>query len=179
MTVIVGLKQGGKVWMGGDSAAINEANLQVIVLQTPKVFRAGPFLIGFADSLRTGQLLAHALPEIEEPKRDADVYAWMVTTFVEAVKTTLASGGTRRPVKNSGMWLLVAYRSRLFEIDDDFTVYENAEDYAAIGCGDEIALGALYATKNVKDPRARVRTALKAAQCFSAGVREPFKICCL
>lgn len=51
--------------------------------------------------------------------------------------------------------------------------------YDAVGCGQDIALGSLYATKKLddfSDPEAAVETALEAAEGYSAGVRRPFKI---
>jgi hypothetical protein len=44
-----------------------------------------------------------------------------------------------------------------------------------VGVGDEIALGALFATAQSRmAPQRRVETALRAAERFSAGVRGPF-----
>lgn len=49
--------------------------------------------------------------------------------------------------------------------------------YAAVGCGEEIARGALFATRAAKlRPEKRAVVALEAAERFSAGVRGPFKV---
>jgi hypothetical protein len=40
-------------------------------------------------------------------------------------------------------------------------------------CGEDIALGAMYACPSLS-PEERIRTALEAAEQFSAGVRRPF-----
>ena len=54
-------------------------------------------------------------------------------------------------------------------------VAEAADGYAAVGCGDRLALGALFATAGTGlKPRRRVLRALAAAERFSAGVRGPF-----
>lgn len=45
----------------------------------------------------------------------------------------------------------------------------------AVGCGDQIARGALYGTQ-MQPPKERIRIALEAAERFSAGVRGPFII---
>jgi hypothetical protein len=50
-----------------------------------------------------------------------------------------------------------------------------ADGFAAVGCGDQIAHGALFASSTLKGAD-RVRLALTAAERFSAGVRGPFHI---
>jgi hypothetical protein len=55
MTCIVGLRQGGKVFIGGDSAGIS--GWDVTVRADPKVFLSGPYAMGFTSSFRLGQLL--------------------------------------------------------------------------------------------------------------------------
>ncbi|GAA4716378.1 hypothetical protein [Phytohabitans rumicis] len=45
----------------------------------------------------------------------------------------------------------------------------------AVGCGSDLALGALFATARTRmSPHRRVMVALQAAERFSAGVRGPF-----
>jgi hypothetical protein len=64
---------------------------------------------------------------------------------------------------------------QLFAVYDDYQVGRAADGFAAVGCGDEIALGALYATAGTGlKPRKRVLVALNAAERFNAGVRGPF-----
>ncbi|MER9710189.1 hypothetical protein NKJ13_07955 [Mesorhizobium sp. M0174] len=174
MTCIVGLVEGGKVYLGGDSAGV--AGYQMSVRADRKVFRNGDFIMGFTTSFRMGQLLAHAFTP---PKRhaDIDVYKFMVTDFVNGVRDCLKAGGyaVKHDEVESGGSFLVGYEGRLFGIYDDYQVGEHVDGFAACGCGDEIALGALYANRAGK-PRDRLRIALEAAERFSAGVRAPFHI---
>jgi ATP-dependent protease HslVU (ClpYQ) peptidase subunit len=44
----------------------------------------------------------------------------------------------------------------------------------AEGSGGQIALGALYATKNQKNPKLRIKAALEAAAEFNMSVAAPF-----
>jgi hypothetical protein len=44
----------------------------------------------------------------------------------------------------------------------------------AEGSGGQIALGALYATKNQKNPRLRLKAALEAASEFNMAVSAPY-----
>lgn len=176
MTCIVGLVDKGEVWIGGDSAGV--AGYDLTVRADRKVFRNGDFVMGFTSSFRMGQLLACAFTP---PKRhlDQDVYKFMVTDFVDAVRECFKSGGfaEREKEAESGGTFLVGYAGRLFEIAGDYQVGENVEPYAACGCGGQVAMGALHATEgSALAPGQRVAAALRAAEAFSAGVRGPFHV---
>ena len=68
-------------------------------------------------------------------------------------------------------------RGRIFEIESDYQVGERAEPFNAVGCGQDLALGALYAAEHLASrPRARIELSLAAAANFSAGVYPPFRI---
>lgn len=58
MTCIVGLVDGDRVILGGDSAGIAGWHLQLRADE--KVFRNGPYAIGFTTSFRMGQILRYA-----------------------------------------------------------------------------------------------------------------------
>jgi len=172
MTCIVGLVHGAKVYIGGDSAGVGGYSLTVRADR--KVFRNGDFVMGFTTSFRMGQLLRHALVP---PKRypDADIDKFMVTDFVNAVRDCLKSGGyaERHNEAEHGGVFLVGYAGRLFRIDRDYQVGEAADGFDAVGCGHELAQGAMYANRT-GEPLERLRVALEAAERFSAGVRGPF-----
>lgn len=172
MTCIVGVAHGGRVVIGGDSAGV--AGLDLVVRADRKVFRNGPFIMGFTSSFRMGQLLAYKL---DPPKRfpDADVMKFMVTDFIGAVRQCLKDGGFARRDNDveSGGHFLVGYEGRLFHIGGDYQVGENVCGYDATGCGESFAIGSLAETEAL-DPLERVSHALAVAEKFSAGVRSPF-----
>lgn len=172
MTAIVGLVHDGAVHIGGDSAGTSGWSLTVRA--DAKVFTSGPYVMGFTGSFRMGQLLRYALTA---PEPDGDLDKFMVTTFIDSVRDTLRTGGwlKKENEREDSDPFLVGVQGRLFRVDDDFQVGETADGYAALGCGHELALGALYATeKSRMAPERRVRLALAAAERFSAGVRGPF-----
>ncbi len=176
MTCIVGVVDtDGTVVIGGDSAGV--AGLDLTVRADQKVFRNGPYIMGFTESFRMGQLLRYAFVPPEECLPGRDLHRFMVTTFIDAVRQCLKDGGyaTKDREQESGGTFLVGCNGRLFTIHSDYQVAESKCDYMAVGCGDQAALGAMYATQGqpVKD---RVLTALQAAEQFSAGVRGPFTI---
>lgn len=174
MTAIVGLVDQGTVYVGGDSAGV--AGYSLTVRADSKVFTNGPYVMGFTSSFRMGQLLRYSL---KAPHPKGDLEKFMARTFVDAVRETLKAGGWLKQDANrdEGGTFLVGVSGRLFTIHDDFQVGEAVDGYAAVGCGHELALGALHATAHMGlRPKKRVRLALAAAERYSAGVRGPFTI---
>lgn len=172
MTAIVGIAYNGRVYLGGDSAGISGWSLTVRA--DTKVFRNGPYVLGFTDSFRMGQLLQYALTP---PKPAGDLPKFMSTVFIDAVRDTLKAGGfaARESEREVGGNFLVGITGRLFEVYSDYQVAETATGYAATGCGFELALGSLHATAQTEaPPRKRLGMALAAAEAFNAGVRGPF-----
>lgn len=139
-----------------------------------KVFALGPYVMGFTSSFRMGQLLRYAL---DPPALSGDLDRFMCTTFIDAVRTCLKNGGWARKdsEQEEGGTFLVGVNGRLFVIHDDYQVAESVDGYAAIGSGDEVALGALYATADSPVPPCqRLTVALNAAAHHNGGVRGPF-----
>ncbi|KUJ70165.1 hypothetical protein ACZ90_07015 [Streptomyces albus subsp. albus] len=172
MTVIVGLVHNGRVHLGGDSAGV--AGYSVTVRRDPKIFRNGPYAMGFTTSFRMGQLLHHAF---KAPKPKGDLDRFMTTAFVDALRSCLKDGGWARKdsEQEQAGTFLVGIHGRLFAVHDDYQIAEPADGYAAVGCGDELALGALHATATLGlKPRKRLTLALEAANYHSAGVSAPF-----
>ena len=174
MTCIVGLVHEGVVYIGGDSAGVG--GLSLTVRADEKVFRNGEFLMGFTTSFRMGQLLRYSL---KPPRRhpDDDINQYMVVDFVNAVRGCLKAGGyaSKEDEVESGGTFLVGYAGHLFTVDIDYQVGIPEDGYAAVGSGQDIARGSLFATQG-QEPRSRVLTALRSAERFNAGVRGPFHI---
>lgn len=172
MTAIVGLVHQGTVYIGGDSAGVS--GYSMTVRADSKVFAVGPYLMGFTTSFRMGQLIRYSLAA---PEPDGDLERFMSTAFIDAVRDCLKDGGWAKKEndREEGGTFLVGVRGRLFTVEDDYQVGVSVDPYAAVGCGDELALGALYATARSRmSPQRRVLTALRAAERYSAGVRGPF-----
>ncbi len=177
MTCIVGWIENGTVWMGGDSAGVGGYSLTVRA--DAKVFRNGPMLFGFTSSFRMGDLLRYALKIPDHDPRIDDT-KYMATTFVDAVRECLKAGGyaTKTNEVETGGLFMVGYKGQLWRIDNDYQVGRAADGYEAIGCGFELAQGAMFASTHLAG-RERIETALAAAERWSAGVRGPFHIASL
>jgi len=168
----------GSVVVGADSAGVSYYDLTVRADQ--KVFKVGPMVMAFTTSFRMGQLLRYSLKLPEHPV-DLPDDEYMSTRFVDEVRKCLLAGGFAKKEDNveSGGTFLVAYRGRVFEVGDDFQIGAPQVGFAAVGCGAQIALGHLWATRAQGKKAAvikRVSDALEAAEQFSAGVRRPFRI---
>lgn len=178
MTCIVGIAQDNHVTIGGDSAGVGGYSLSIRA--DTKVFRTGNYIMGFTTSFRMGQLLRYGdLPAAPTAEEDWDLDRFMSTTFVDSVRKVLTDGGFLRTNSGveSGGTFLVGVRGLLYEIEDDFQVGRTLNGYAAVGCGYDLALGALHATADLElSPVARVEIALRAAEHHSAGVAGPFAI---
>jgi ATP-dependent protease HslVU (ClpYQ) peptidase subunit len=176
MTCIVGIRDRGSVIIGGDSAGVS--GYSVTVRADRKVFQNGPYIMGFTTSFRMGQLLHRSLvPPV--PPRASDLEGFMVTTFVDAVRECLKEGGYAETKDGAeiGGTFLVGVRGHLFEIGADYQVGIPADGYTAVGCGDDIALGAFYVTRGSSLTAAeRASAALRAAAHHSGGVMAPFHL---
>lgn len=159
--------------IGGDSAGV--AGYSLTVRADEKVFVTGEFVFGFTSSFRMGQLLRYKLtppPFLEATELDK----YMATAFIDSVRQVFRDGGWMEyndGVQRGGTFL-VGVRGCLYTIASDFQIGRSVAGYNAVGCGDDLAMGALYATRSISSARKRAQTALEAAAEFSAGVVGPF-----
>ncbi len=174
MTCIVGFidKKNKKVVMGADSAG--SSGFDITLRKDEKVFKNGDFIIGCTSSFRMIQLLRFSFtpPKIY----DKDIYEYMCTDFINAVRKCFEAGGYLQKYKDGdekGGVFLVGYKDRLFKIEGDFQVGESLQGYDSCGCGEFYALGSIFNTTK-KNAKTVVLDALRCAENFSGGVRSPF-----
>ena len=174
MTCVVGLVHKGRVYLGVDSAAVQGWTRRTS--RVSKVFRRGPFLIGYTTSFRMGQLLEHHLNVAPQTEKQTDM-SYMVTHFIEVVRVLLKEKGFTKIESNTekGGQFLVGYRQQLYTVESDFQVGHLAEQYDAIGSGADFALGAMRALEK-SPPMVRVRRSLEIAAHYNMGVCPPFTI---
>ena len=182
MTCIVGWVEENKrkgtrdVWIGGDSAGVGGYSKRI--RKDEKVFRNGPMLIGYTSSFRMGQLLRYSLSVPEQSKNKKD-HEYMCTDFVDAVMKLFEKKkyGQTKSGEQEGGFFLVGYKGNLYEIQCDFQVTMPSMSFESVGCGDDLAMGALHATKDIKmAPRTRLKKALDAASALSSAVSGPYVI---
>lgn len=174
MTCVIGLIEKGRVYIGADSAAVAGWTRRKTLLR--KVFRRGPFLIGYTTSFRMGQLLEHQLQVVKQEENETDM-AYMVNRFIEATRSLLKERGFAKVESNneSGGQFLVGYKGRLYSVESDFQVGEMAEGFDAVGSGSDYALGAMSALAKLP-PKRRILRSLEIASEFNMGVCAPFVV---
>lgn len=164
MSTVVGLKYKGDIWLGADSLASTEDG-EIRPLKAKKIFRNGPYLIGFIGSVRGGQIL---FPDYFEPPRDIKDLPDAIIEQCEE-KGCLVQTDDQRSAH--GCNFLVGYKGKLFEILIDFQLNE-IDDYTAVGAGSTYAIGSFYTSANIEgvklSPEDRVMLALKAAATFNS-----------
>lgn len=172
MTCIVGVAHEGEVYIGGD--ALGSTHYIKSVRNDVKVFRNGPFVMGFTSSYRMGQLLRYSF---KPPTVGDDIDQYMVVDFIDAVRQCLKEGGWQQTDNGQdvGGSFLVGYQDRLFAVHSDYQVAVASCGYDSVGSGEAFAKGALFATVG-GDPKERIRTAIKAASFHSPGVGGPVNI---
>ena len=179
MTCIVGLESEGRVWMGGDRAAVDQSHY-LSHCEQPKVFRRGDLVFGYTTSFRMGQLLQFKL-KVPELTEDQPIDEYMATAFIDAVRDCLKEGGYTRVdcSRETIGTFLVGVRGRLYIVDDDYNVRRDNGGFNAVGSGLSVALGSMHSTAKLRlHPRERIAMALEAASTFITTVRGPFDIIC-
>jgi 20S proteasome alpha/beta subunit len=185
MTCIIGLVHGDSVFMGADSAGSDGSN--IVYRKSPKVFKNGDFGIAYCGSFRMGDILQYKL-EIPTQHLTMELDEYMRTLFIDAVIECFRVNGFGKHV--SSMYgfdseftrghetdpFLVGVDGRLFTIEEDFQVGENRADYITNGSGHAVAMGSLYTTRHIKNPRQRILTALEATADYITSVAAPFTI---
>lgn len=160
MTCIVGFvdKNYRTCYMAGDH--IGTDGYSKLNYNNQKVFKNGEFLIGYTTSFRMGQLLQYKWKAPTRNKTTKDDLEYLVNQVVPSFIKLFRDNGflsseseaTARDSKTnttsgaiSGGQFLIGYRGRLYTVQSDFAVLEEARGYAACGCGQEYALGAISA----------------------------------
>lgn len=174
MTCVVGVENGGKVYMGADSSASDD-NI-ITVTRIPKIFKVKNILFGCTYSFRMIQLLTWNLDFPKYQKEEAD-FEYLSTVFVDSVRDCFKKGGflnVENGIEKGGNFL-IGFNGKLYEMLYDFAVDSSDDGFMAIGSGKDFALGSLYSTDRNLDPMERVSIALRAAEHYSKDVCYPFE----
>lgn len=143
--------------------------------ESTKITKKSDMLIASAGALRYADLLNYNfVPPVRGVGEEAKSY--IATKFIAAVISVLKTHqhitNKNENIVSSGT-MLVAYDSKVFKISSDFSLMEFNE-HTAIGSGADYMLGALYATKDMKDAEKRLELGLEAASMFDFFVAKPY-----
>ena len=185
MTCIVGFtdKKTNTTWIGADSLGSN--GYTHTIQDGHKVFHNSTLnnvIMGACGSFRVIDLLEFSndlFPEIDAYTHPDINRKYMVNTFIPNVMRVLQMQNISEKDTERGGSFLVGVDGKLFEIQQDYSVLEPKDGYAAIGSGEVAARGSLYATThNCKKftPEQHIISALEAAEKICIGVQRPFII---
>jgi hypothetical protein len=178
MTCIVGIQYNNQVWIGGDSAGV--AGYKICYRADEKVFIKDNFIFGFTSSFRMGQLIRYKL-SIPKIKEDQDIDEYLHVDFLDSVIQCFKSNGYAI-IENNGIQggvFLFGFKGRLYQVNSDFQIARQIDDYDAVGCGEDFALGSLYNENRIQNtggPKYKIIRALECAEYFSSGVSKPFHV---
>lgn len=176
MSVVAGIEVPGRgVWLAGERMGTDGYNIQQ-ELASPKVWRQGPYAIGYVGALTDSQALRYraTLP----PPPDWDVDRHMATGFVDAVRDAIGEHPAARGAIPEGPTLLVGIGDRLYGIYRDYQFLRVTSGLLAIGTGYEVAMGALVVDTMTPDltPQSRVHRAILATTKVHAMCGGPIDV---
>ena len=181
MTCIIGCidKKDNSVWIGADSLGSN-GYIKSVESQ-PKVFRNDIFdnvIMGSTSTFRHIDLLKYSSTLFEEIDKYKEVdidHKYMVTKFIPKVIELFRDGYISDKTEEKNANFIVGVEDKLFEIQEDYSVLEPLDNFCAVGCGEDVAIGSMYTTRNMDmSVPDRIIEALKAAENRLCGVQRPF-----
>ena len=162
--------------MGGD-ACVTFSN-ECRATCDPKVWRAGCFLIGCCGDTSFQTLLQMRL---NWPSDLANVLEHITVSLPAEMRRIARQDAVPMPegaaliACKGDLYLLDTERESCDSTQADLSVERVTEQYAAVGSGAEIGLGALYATRGAA-PMKRLVKALEAASLHRGDVAPPFTV---
>lgn len=183
MSVVVAIKENGKIMMGADSQCTKGGTRRS--LSNPnnykiwKVLDSENCLLGHVGLVREANVIRVArdlVPEMAQIKDKVDfsfvVKRLVPTMFEELEEYRVIKKGDNPPEFDSSF--LFAYKDKLFYISGNGTVIE-IDDYCAIGSGECEAIGSLLSTEG-ESPEKRIKKAIKASAANDIYVDYPIVI---
>lgn len=145
MTTIVGVVKNGHVILGADSQVTSQTRPNMHPKMQKITNNNGYLIAGSGDSTPCDILQHIFIPPVPTITERKDLYKFMITKFVPAMRETLDENGYKLDGsdKDAGFDMLFAFDGEIFEIDSDFSVLLNGEGIYGIGSGSPFAIGAL------------------------------------
>ena len=169
MTAIVAIRDGHRVWIGGDSACSSDDTIEV--QRDAKVRKRGEIVLGTAGDGRWETALHFG---VDIPRVIADLDKWVAIELTEAIRGYLKGTGETGDEKPDGD-ALIGVRGRIYYLDSTLCTWKPLDPYGAVGSGSVAALSALDAGIR-GTPKHRIKRALEIAEKRTPFVRRPFRI---
>jgi ATP-dependent protease HslVU (ClpYQ) peptidase subunit len=171
MTTIVAVVKNGNVTMGADSQVTDDSRPNMHARMEKITKNNGWLIAGSGDSTPCDIFQHIFIPPVPNSNERKDLYKFMITKFVPAMREALEENGWKEDDKDpsSGFSMLFAFDGEVFDIGSDFSVLLNSDGIYGVGNGSKIAIGALYAG-------ASVEKALEIAAINDIYTSGPFQI---
>ena len=183
MSVVVAIKENGKVIIGADSQCTRGGTRRT--LSNPNNYKAWRVLgvdncimahVGLVREANVVRVAYDLVPEIVRLKDEVDfsfVVRHVVPRIFDELIDSRVVNGSSIPLKLESSFLF-AYKDKLFYISGDGTVIE-IDDYCAIGSGEYEAIGSLLSTAG-ESSEDRIKKAIKASCASDIYVDYPIVV---
>jgi ATP-dependent protease HslVU (ClpYQ) peptidase subunit len=174
MTTIVGVQYEDSCVIASDSR-VAEGGKVYTHPEMVKAVERGSYIIGGAGDYRALQVVLHGWsPPLVTAKAKTNLYEFVINKVAPSLKATLQEAGIEFAKSSDNedkfeLQLILGINGTLFEIDSDFAVAMNDNNFYGIGSGGDFALGALHAGATVLD-------AMRIAAINNNGTSAPFHI---
>jgi ATP-dependent protease HslVU (ClpYQ) peptidase subunit len=174
MTTIVGVQYEDSCVIASDSR-VAEGGKVYTHPEMVKAVERGSYIIGGAGDYRALQVVLHGWsPPLVTAKAKTNLYEFVINKVAPSLKTTLQEAGIDFGKSTDSddkfeLQLIIGINGILFEIDSDFAVAMNDNNFYGIGSGGDFALGALHAGATILD-------AMRIAAINNNGTSAPFHI---
>jgi ATP-dependent protease HslVU (ClpYQ) peptidase subunit len=183
MTLVIGLKDKDRVWMGADS--FSSTSFHGKAVYGKKIFKPkdnNNVLIGICGSHRHQDLLQFTdgiFNKVDMYENKVIDREYLVTKVVPNISKVFRDNKCEY-VENGesyGGSFIFGFKDGLYELQSDYSILESMNDYLCIGSGMYHADGAMEATKGLNlEPVERLKLALQATEHHQLNVRRPFII---
>lgn len=180
MTCIVGLVKDDIIYIGGDSAGVDD-DMNFTIRKDKKVFKKDNMIFGFSGSFRMGQILQYSFNIPYHNREFQSDFNYLCSEFIDELIDCFKNKGfaTIEDDVVTGGFFLLGYNNNLYHVQNDFQIAKVYRNFNACGCGENYALGALDIILNdniITEPNDIIKKALMTVEKFSACVKSPFNI---
>lgn len=169
MSLVVAVKDKNRIVLGADKQSSSAGNKDHNSTKIWEVEELPGALMGSIGSVRAAQIIQYAnIIDKNAISEEVDT-SFVVCSLVPVISAGLKANGVsvKAPAEDASCDMmsnafLFAYKDKAWLIWHDFSVSE-IEDYLVLGSGSDVARGALFATKENRNPFDRIVTSIDAA----------------
>jgi len=171
MTCLAVVRKENKIYMAADRGASDDDT--ILTLTTPKIWKIGPYLIGYAGAMDGERMRYNFNPYVPDIK---NLDKFMQTKFIKQLRTFYNDWWVDTS-KDADLGLIICIKGQIYEHNAiDMSLSKYTLDYLAMGTGSQYAYGYLAATEKAKDSRKRVIGAVNAAIKFNPNCQGPVDV---